>query len=87
MPSKDQRAEIRKREREYEADVDYEVYRRGGNVDAVGRDRVRDHYDNGLDADSAASVELRRQRPINRHDGWAEEQQEEPFPEEQFAEE
>lgn len=49
--------------RRYEADVVYEVWRRGGNPDMVDPDRVQDRYYNGEDYDRAASAELRRQRP------------------------
>lgn len=85
MRDRDQR---RAEERRYEADVDYEVWRNGGSVDLVDRDRVRDRFNDGIDADATAITELHRQRRISRYDGWADEQQEErePFPEEQFPE-
>lgn len=47
----------------YFGDVIYEVWRRGGNPDRVDADRVDDYRYDGVDADSAASAELRRQRP------------------------
>lgn len=55
--------ERREEERKYESDVFYEVWRSGGNPDRVDPDRIRDCYYNGYDTESAASVELRAQRP------------------------
>lgn len=48
---------------DYEGDVVYETWRRGGNPDRVDPDRVEDYYRAGLDSDEAAARELRRQRP------------------------
>jgi hypothetical protein len=48
--------------RRYEADVYYEVWRSGGNPDAIALDRVDVAYDEGRYADDAAHEELRRQR-------------------------
>lgn len=53
----------RDRRRDYEGDVIYEVWRSGGNPDAVDRDRVRDAYDDRLSKDEAVAMELRHQRP------------------------
>lgn len=47
---------------DYCGDVVYDVWRRGGNPDAVDRDQVKDSRDDGLDAEAAAGRELRRQR-------------------------
>lgn len=47
--------------REYEADVYYEVWRSGGNPEAIDLDRVDDAYRNGWYEDEAASQELRIQ--------------------------
>lgn len=44
----------------------YEVWRRGGNPDAVDYDRVKDSYYDGRDVDEAADVEIRRQRRPRR---------------------
>lgn len=48
--------------REYEADVFYEVWRSGGNPDAINYDRVDDARWDGIDAEGAARTELRKQR-------------------------
>ena len=50
--------------RKYEADVHYDVWRSGGNVDRIDYDRVSDHYYEGLSEDEAADYELRKQRPM-----------------------
>lgn len=53
----------REEERQYHRDVEYEVWRGGGNMDHVDYDRVSDNFYNGVDAESAASQELRQQQP------------------------
>lgn len=53
---------IREERRAYEADVAYEVWSRGGDIDRIDHDRVSDCYFRGDDWDSAAAVELRHQR-------------------------
>ncbi|MBU2118769.1 MAG: hypothetical protein KJ954_14370 [Alphaproteobacteria bacterium] len=58
--------------RKYEGDVYYEVWRSGGNPDAIDFDHMDDHRWNGDSAESAAACALRRQRPSPQ-----EEQQEE----------
>ena len=55
--------ERREEKRRYESDVFYEVWRSGGDTDRINPDRVQDRYWNGQDAESAASAELRAQRP------------------------
>ncbi len=50
-------------DRKYCGDVIYEVWRSGGNPDAVSADDMDDHYYDGLDAEAAAREELRCQRP------------------------
>lgn len=50
----------RKEEREYYADVYYDVWRAGGNPDRLEDDRVSNHHDNGLFHDEAARAEMRR---------------------------
>lgn len=52
----------RKKQRDYEGDVIYEVWRRGGNPDQVDYDRVIDDYYNGIESDHSALQELKRQR-------------------------
>ena len=44
----------------YETDVEYEVWRSGGNPDRVDRDRVADYRDGGYSAEQAAGCILRR---------------------------
>lgn len=51
----------RKGRNDYYGDVAYEVWRRGGNPDAVDYDRLDDYRYAGLYSDEAASRELRRQ--------------------------
>ena len=59
----EKRARWREEERRYESDVAYEVWRNGGNPDRIDPDRVQDSRYMGMDVDSAAHRELRRQRP------------------------
>lgn len=55
--------EERDRERrEYEGDVYYEVWSRGGNPDAVYYDCVLDCYYDGREAAACAAEEVTRQR-------------------------
>ena len=51
---------------QYRGDVFYDVWRSGGNPDAVNDDRVEDAYYDGLEADYAASIELNHQREVRR---------------------
>ena len=44
----------------YETDVEYEVWRSGGNPDRVDRDRVAVYRDGGYSAEEAAGCILRR---------------------------
>lgn len=53
---------------DYEGDVVYETWRRGGNPDRVDRDRVEECYRAGLDSDTAAAREIRHQRPRQEPD-------------------
>jgi hypothetical protein len=63
--------EQRDRERrEYEADVEYAVWRNGGNPDQVNRDRVDDCYYAGRYHEEAATAELRRQHERKREVGY-----------------
>ena len=65
--------ERRRKERlEYEADVEYEVWRSGGNPDRVNRDRVNDSWYGDRDVDSAARRELNMQRPRHEPEEWEE---------------
>ena len=54
------REEQREDERRYQGDVEYAVWRSGGNSDAVDRDRVQEDYHAGLSADQSAQRFLRR---------------------------
>lgn len=56
------REQRREEERKYRGDVWYEVWRAGGNPDAISDDRMQDSRDAGYNSDEAASMELRRQR-------------------------
>jgi hypothetical protein len=49
--------------REYRGDVLYDVWRSGGNPDAVDYDRVRDSFYEGERVEDAVTRELRAQRP------------------------
>lgn len=57
------RAARREEERRYHADVAYDVWRSGGNMDRVNYERVQDAFYNSVDSESAARSELRAQRP------------------------
>lgn len=57
------REEIREERREYEADVAYEVWRSGGNMDNVNDERIEDNYYDGASIEHAAHIELEAQRP------------------------
>lgn len=74
------REEQREERRRYEGDVEYEVWRSGGNPDMVDRDRVDNCHDMGYFADEAARVELRHQRP--QPQAQEQEQEQEQWPEE-----
>lgn len=52
------------READYQAklDVEYEVWRSGGNPDAVDRDMVQGELDQGYSVDEIASMEMESQR-------------------------
>ena len=51
----------------YFGDVVYDVWRGGGNVDRIDRDRLSDAEARGVDAEDAATEELYRQRVLRRH--------------------
>ena len=57
------REQRREEERSYRADVDYDVWRSGGNMDRVDYDRVGDAFRDGRSHESAARSELQAQRP------------------------
>lgn len=44
----------------YATDVEYEVWRRGGNPDAVDRDRLDGYREDGYEPEEAASAILRK---------------------------
>lgn len=52
------------READYQAklDVEYEVWRSGGNPDFVDRDAVQGELDNGRSVDEIAQMEMKSQR-------------------------
>lgn len=43
--------------RKYQGDVEYEIWRSGGNPDAVDLDRLRDRFDEGISIEHAAFLE------------------------------
>ena len=72
--------------RKYEADVEYEVWRSGGNPDCVNPDRVEEHFYNGDFSDSAAAHEMRMQRRPQEPEEPEEEYPEYPYEQEQPSE-
>lgn len=66
-----------RRDPNYCGDVEYEVWRRGGNPDRVDRDRLDDYEYDGYSAESAARAELERQRHLEPEPEY------EPGPEEE----
>lgn len=60
--TEDDRERERERQREYESEVIYQVWRRGGNPDAVQPDEVSDAYYNGIPEDRLSNRIVRRQR-------------------------
>ena len=48
--------------KDYEYDVQYEVWRKGGNPDRVDSDRIEDYYEEGLYSEEAAQREINIQR-------------------------
>lgn len=70
--------EQREERRQYERDVEYEVWRAGGNMDHVNRGRVEDAYYNGQSIKSQVARELSAQRPQPAFDDqqWQEAQSE-----------
>lgn len=49
----------------YATDVEYEVWRRGGNPDAVDRDRLEGYREDGYEPEEAAGAILRRRSSCN----------------------
>lgn len=75
MKSHEERREER---RQFENDVFYEVWRAGGNPDAIDYERVDDRYYDGQDVQIAAEAELRAQQPKKiSEDGFCEQLQDE----------
>ncbi len=60
--STNRRRGMSRADREYEADVAYEVWRYGGNPDEVDAERCQNARDDGYDADAYAHRLLREQR-------------------------
>jgi hypothetical protein len=54
--------------RRYEGDLVYEVWRSGGDLNAVHPDDVDDYYWNDVPATDAAHAEVERQRGTPGHD-------------------
>jgi len=50
---------------DYFGDVVYEVWRSGGDVDSIDRDRVEDHQDQGCEYEEAAAIELEYQKHLS----------------------
>lgn len=48
--------------KDYEYDVQYEVWRRGGNPDVVDSERVEDYYEEDFYPEEAAQQEINIQR-------------------------
>lgn len=69
--------ERRDEKRKYEADIAYDIWRRGGNPDYVHPDRIDNYWYQGVDEESAVNWELRRQREARER-----REQEEQLPEE-----
>ena len=63
----------------YQGDVFYEVWRSGGNPDAVDYDRVRDCYSDGDEPECCASSELRRQHEAQQRRENERQQEEEYY--------
>lgn len=57
-----ERESEQERRREYEGDVIYDVWRAGGNPDAVDLDAVGEHYYYGDEAEATVRDELSEQR-------------------------
>ena len=61
MSSRDRYAEQREADYQAKLDVEYEVWRHGGNPDAVDRDMVQGELDQGYGVDEIAAMELASQ--------------------------
>ena len=73
----------REERRAYEADVEYKVWRSGGNPDNVNYDRIEEHFYNGDYSESAAAHEMKMQQRHQQPDEEEYPQQEqEQYPEE-----
>lgn len=70
--------------RQFEGDVVYDVWRSGGNPDAVSHDRLRDDYYDDRSVDEVVARELRSQRRPPEPESEIE--TEEEYPEEEFEE-
>ena len=55
----------RKSFQDFAGDVYYDVWRSGGNPDAVDPDRIYGRYSDGWESDESAISELRRQREVD----------------------
>ena len=61
MGSRERYAEQREADYQAKLDVEYEVWRSGGNPDAVDRDMVQGELDQGYGVDEIAAMELASQ--------------------------
>ena len=59
-------ADRREERRQYENDVFYDVWRSGGNPDAIDYDRVTENFYDGVDDHYSAQIELNAQRESRR---------------------
>ena len=53
---------------DWEGDVTYEVWARGGNIDAIDRDNLQDRYIEGAYPEEVADSILRGQRQQRRYE-------------------
>lgn len=82
----DRREREREERREYENDVFYEVWRSGRDPDRIDYDRVDDNRLAGMDADDAASVEIRAQQPRQQEPDFDEQYEQYEHPAEEGSE-
>ena len=59
----------REERRKYEADVAYEVWRRGGDMDRINDLAVEDEYYDGMYPEDSAGREMKRQAPTQPAEG------------------
>ena len=80
-PWEERRAQREQDQRDYQSEVSYQVWRAGGNPDAIDYERVRDGFYDCQNADDTARRELRDQMPKqNPEEEYYEEPPTEPTP-------